>query len=131
MRLLVLLLAAANVTLLAYILLDRWTGGEPERLAQQINADRVKLLTPQQVAALGPSKAAALPNVCLEWGPFADAERDRVAAALEPLHLGRLLAQRRVDAGTSWWAYVPAPPTRAAAERRAQELRSAGFADLF
>ena len=131
MKLLVLLLAAANLTLFAYILLDRWTGGEPGRLGQQINRDRVKLLTPQQVAVLGPSKAAALPNVCLEWGPFPDSERERAAAALEPFQLGRLLVQRRVEASASWWAFVPAQPTRAAAERRAAELRTAGFADLF
>ena len=40
------------------------------RLAEQVQPDKIKLLTPQQVAALGPAKVAALADVCLEWGPL-------------------------------------------------------------
>ena len=85
MRTLVLLLLLANLTLFGYTRLDRAASGEAARLAEQVQPDKIKLLTPQQVAALGPAKVAALADVCLEWGPFADAERARALAELEPL----------------------------------------------
>jgi hypothetical protein len=131
MRLLVALLALANLTLLGYILLEQSSGREPERLERQLDRDRIKILTPQQVAALGPSKAAALPNVCLEWGPFAESEREKVAAVFEPFQLGRLLTLRRVEVGTAHWVFVPPLPSRAAADRRVAELRGQGIGDLF
>jgi hypothetical protein len=96
-RLLVVVLAAANLALLGYILVDRWPGGDRGRFEQQVEPDRIRLLTPQQVAALGPAKAAELPNVCLEWGPFSDRDRDRAVAILEPFRLGSLASERRVE----------------------------------
>ena len=77
MRTLFFLLLLANLTLFGFIKLDSMSAGEGVRLAQQVQPDKIKLLTPQQVAALGPSKAAALANVCLEWGPFGEIERAR------------------------------------------------------
>ena len=69
--------------------------------------DKIRLLTPQQVAALGPAKVAALADVCLEWGPFTEAERARALGELEPLGLGRLLTQKRVETSTAFWVYLP------------------------
>jgi len=97
MRIVVLLLLIANLTFFAYTRLDNASRGESARLKQQIQPDKIKLLTPPQVAALGPAKIAALADVCLEWGPFSDVERVKAIADLEPLQLGRLLSQRRVD----------------------------------
>jgi hypothetical protein len=95
MRTVVLLLLLANLTFLGFAWLDSGSSGEQ---SQQVQPDKIRLLTPQQVAALGPDKAAALSDVCVEWGPFGDAERTRALADLEPLALGKLLAQRRVEA---------------------------------
>src|SRR5881296_334633 len=97
MRIVVLLLVIANLTLFAYTRLDDASRGEGGRVKQQIQPDKIKLLTPPQVAALGPAKMAALADVCIEWGPFSDVERVKAIADLEPLQLGRLLSQRRVD----------------------------------
>ena len=99
MRTLLALLLLANLTLLAYTLLDRRTAGEGARLAEQVRPDKIRLLTPREVAELGPAKVAALPDVCVEWGPFTEAERARALADLEPLGLSNLLTQRRSDAG--------------------------------
>ena len=77
MRTLIILLVLANLTLLAYTLLDRRSAGESARLAEQVRPDKIKLLSPKEVAQLGPAKVAALPDVCAEWGPFGDAERAR------------------------------------------------------
>jgi hypothetical protein len=95
MRTVVLLLLLANLTFLGFAWLDSGSSGEQ---SQQVQPDKIKLLTPQQVAALGPDKAAALSDVCVEWGPFNEAERARAIADLEPLALGKLLTQRRVEA---------------------------------
>jgi hypothetical protein len=102
MRTVVLLLVLANLTFFVYTRLDSTREGEDARLAEQVQPDKIRLLTPQQVAALGPSKVAALADVCLEWGPIAEGDRARAFAELEPLALGRLLTQRRVETNTAF-----------------------------
>ncbi len=131
MRTLIILLVLANLTLLAYTLLDRRSAGESARLAEQVRPDKIKLLSPKEVAQLGPAKVAALPDVCAEWGPFGDAERARALAELEPLGLGKLLTQRRVDTNTAYWVFIPPLTSKAAAETRAAVLRAAGIKDFF
>ena len=129
MRTLLALLLLANLTLLAYTLLDRRTAGEGARLAEQVRPDKIRLLTPREVAELGPAKVAALPDVCVEWGPFTEAERARALADLEPLGLSKLLTQRRSDAPTAFWVYLPPLASRAAVEARVAVLRAAGVMD--
>jgi hypothetical protein len=130
MRTILLLLLFANVALFGYTRLDRAGQGEAARLAQQVQPDKIRLLTPQQVAALGPAKVAALADVCLEWGPFNDGERARALAELEPAGLGRLLTQKRVENTTAYWVFVPRLANKAAADKRAVELKAAGVKDL-
>jgi hypothetical protein len=101
MRTVVFLLLLANLSLFAYIRLDAMGGGEGVRLGEQVQPDRIKVLTPREVAALGPAKVAALADVCLEWGPFGEAERARALADLDSLQLGRLLSQRHVEADSA------------------------------
>ena len=129
MRIVVLLLLLANATLFAYTRLDGGSG-EGVRLSQQLQPDKIKLLTPQQVAALGPAKVASLADICVEWGPFAETERTRAVAELEPLALGRLLTQKKVDVEGAYWVSVGPFPNRGAAERRATELRTQGMKDV-
>jgi len=131
MRTLFFLLLLANVTLFAFTQLDSAGGGEGARLGEQVQPDKIKLLTPQQVAALGPSKVAALADVCLEWGPFNDSDRPRVLADLEPLGVGRLLTQKRVENNNAYWVYVSRLTSKAAADKRLSELKAAGIKDLF
>jgi hypothetical protein len=130
MRIVAVLLVLANLAFFAYTWLDSASGGEGARLRQQVQPDKIKLLSPQQVAALGPAKAAALADVCAEWGPFFDADRTRALAELEPLQLGTLLSQRRVDVDGAFWVSVGPFATRAAADRRAGELRAQGVIDV-
>ncbi len=125
MRIVVLLLLVANFTLLGYTLLDSG-GGEGVRLQQQVQPEKIKLLTPQEVAALGPAKVAALADVCVEFGPFSDVERAKVMAELEPLALGRLLTQRRVELDNAYMVSISPFPTRNSADTRVGELRRQG-----
>ena len=129
MRTILFLLLLANVTLFGYTRLDSAGRGESARFAQQVQPDRIRLLTPQQVATLGPAKVAALADVCLEWGPFNDGDRARALAELEPAGLGRLLTQKRVENATPFWAFVPRLANKAAADKRAAELKAAGVKD--
>jgi len=125
MRIIVLLLLFANITLFAYTKLDA-ASGEAARLTQQVQPEKIRLLSPPEVAALGPSKIASLNDVCVELGPLSDAERGRALAELEPLALGRVLSQKRVEADGAYWVNLSAFPNRAAAEKRVAELRALG-----
>ena len=130
MRAAVLVLILVNVLLFAFAKAYRAAQSEPGRLDQQVEPQRIRLLSPQEVAALAPSKIAALPDVCVEWGPFAEADRVRAQADLEPLALGRLVSQRPVMIESAYWVNLGAMPTRAAAERRVGELRAQGITDI-
>ncbi len=129
MRTVVFLLLLANLTMFGYTRLDSVGSGESARLTQQVQPDKIALLTPQQVAALGPAKAAALADVCVEWGPLTDADRARALTDLETLALGKLLSQKRADVATAYWVYLPPFASKAAADKRAAELRGTGLRD--
>ena len=131
MRTFVALLLAANLAFFAYSELDLMSDGESSRLERQLVPEKIKLLTPQQVAALGPAKASQLANVCLEWGGFTDAERVAALAALEPLQLGRQLSQRRIDSTSAYWVFLPPLSSKSAAEKRVGELKADGLKDFF
>lgn len=130
MRVAVLLLILVNVVLFAYARLDRAAQGEPGRLQEQVEPQRIKLLSPRDVAALGPANAPAPPGVCAEWGPVADADRARAQGDLEPLALGRLLSQRPIGGDSAYWVNTGAAANRTTAERRAAELRAQSITDL-
>ncbi len=129
MRTLFFLLLLANLTLFGYIKLDSMSAGEGVRLAQQVQPDKIKLLTAQQVAALGPAKVAALADVCAEWGPLSESDRARAVSLIEPLDLARLTTQKKVEVIASYWLFLPPAATRAAADRRVDELKSSGIRD--
>ncbi|MEO8135865.1 MAG: SPOR domain-containing protein [Betaproteobacteria bacterium] len=131
MRTLFALLLVANIAFFAYTEFDRMREGESSRLKRQIAPERIKLLSPQQVAALGPAKAAQLANVCLEWGAFTEHEKAAALAALEPLQLGKQLSQRRIESASAYWVYVPPLTSKIAADRKVAELRNQGLKDFF
>ncbi len=130
MRTVVIFLLLANLTFFTYTRLDATSEGEAVRLVEQIQPEKIKLLTPQQVAALGPAKVAALADVCVEWGPLSDADRTRALADLDPLALGKLLTQKRIESTTSFWVYLPPAPSRLEADRRVADLRTRGLGDV-
>ena len=125
MRAAVLLLILVNLALFAYARLDRAAQSEAGRLREQIAPERIKLLTPQQVAAFAPAKL-----VCIEWGPFAEADRSRAQGELEALVSGRQVSQRVVAGEAMYWVNLGAIANRAAADRRAADLRAQSVGDL-
>jgi hypothetical protein len=95
-----------------------------------VQPDKIRLLTPQQVAALGPAKVAALADVCLEWGPMQDADRTRALTSMDSLDLGKLLTQKKVDVVTNFWVFLPPASSRSAADKRLGELKAQGIKDV-
>jgi SPOR domain len=130
MRTLVFLLLLANLTLFLYTKLDGVGAGEGARLSQQVQPDKIKVLTPQQVAALGPAKVASLADVCVEWGPMSDADRTRAQARLDPLDLGKLVTQKKVEVIANYWVFIPPLANKAAVDSRVAELKADGVKDI-
>ena len=102
----VLLLLLANLALFAWqqgaLGPATEAGREPQRVARQVAAEKIRVLNPEQVAALrGGPKAAGNGTAglaCLELGDFDDASVARIQSRLDALALGDRLRARRVDA---------------------------------
>ena len=124
MRTLVFLLLLANLTLFGYIRLDSMTGGEGVRLAQQVQPEKISLLTPGRSRRSTRPKVATLADVCVEWGPLSDTEKTRALATLEPLDLARLISEKRVEVIANYWVFIPPAASRAAADRKLAELKA-------
>lgn len=163
MKLVFLLLALANLVLFAWLqgafggLPD--AGREPERVNRQVEPERVRVLTQQEVQALrsktkdvpGPSSsalpaavaapaAASMPAAiaaadlvgltCVEMGDFTAESVNRVRQRLDNLALGDRMSVRSVEAPGWFMVYVPPLKTRAEVDRRADELRKAGVKEM-
>ena len=128
MRIVLILLLLANLALFALTRLDSH-GGEPQRIVEQLQPDKIKLLSPQEVAALGPAKTASLSDVCVEWGPLSESERARAMSEIAPLGVNALVSTRRIET-EGFPVVLGGFPSRPAADRRLGELRARGIADL-
>ena len=146
MRLFFFLLLLANLAALLLMQAARDGGTEPERLARQVNAERVTVIDPASrptAATAAPEKtsqaaaasAPATPPVtagaggCVEIGDF-----NAMTAASFEQELSRLshtgIPQRRVvQAAPSQLVYLPPQGGEAEASRRLAQLREMGFAD--
>lgn len=121
------------------------TGREPERIARQIEPDRVRVLSESSVQQLRERAAAARAAVasvpvapdltqaqtCVEFGDFVGAEVARVETALLNLGLGARQVARPVDVPGYYLVYLPPTKTRAEADRAAQDIARRGVKDWF
>ena len=137
MRLLFFILLLANGVFFAYARLGpgAQANGDAQIVSQQLNREKIRLLTSDQVSALArkpePPKVAAVPTVCLEWGPLTGAEPARAEQVLESLALGAKLTQRRQEDVASFWVYVPPLASRQSATQKAAEFKRLGVDDYF
>ena len=143
MRTLFLLLVAVNLALFAwpryYATPDSASDPEPQR--REMNPASIRLLAGPELAGLPqikpkPAPEAASPGPqasgsCLEWGGFSVADAPRATQSLAPLALGERLSQRRSDETAGWWVFIPPQPNRAAAMKKAAELKALGIEDFF
>jgi hypothetical protein len=144
MRTVFFLLLLANLGYFAWTNFGPGAASDENQLVeQQLNPQAIRLLSPEQVAALAAQRLKAAeraksspsskPTVaaCLELGAFNLADVPRAVQALEPLGLGARLAQRRTDDVASYWVFLPPQSTRQAANRKTAELRKLGVGDFF
>jgi len=139
MKLAFLLLVLVNVLLFAWQqgVFGRYVeaGREPERVARQIEPERIRVLTEREVQILRsratPTSSVPDLNVaqaCVEFGDFAPAEAARAEKTLGAL--GARISARPIEAPGWTMVYLPPHKTWAEAERRAEELRKLGVKDL-
>ena len=147
MRALFLLLLLANVAFFAWAryVSPPDASADPVPLTRQIEPEKMKIVTPNEVPAPAPAPAPAqrtptanaappAPAVALksmEWGSFTIADAPRAEKALEPLALGPRLAHRRTEETAGWWVFIPPQGSRAAAIRKAAELKSLSIDEYF
>jgi hypothetical protein len=126
---------------------------EPTRVANQFNADKIKLIpapaanddapaVPEPVApppaapgsAAVPATAAvaaAMPPGCTEIGNFTADEAQRFSVRLASLDLGERLSQHAVQETVTHIVYIPPQGDKDGADRKAGELRRLGIKDFF
>jgi SPOR domain len=158
MRLLFLLLLAANVGFFAWVrfLAPPDPAVDRQPLTRQLHPEKLSVFPERELnkasppAQTGPAESrpaaakppepgqaaatpAAAPPVltCLEWGSFSPADASRAAQRLDPLALGARLAQYRGEEAANWWVHIPPQANRAAALKKASELKKLGVADYF
>jgi cell division septation protein DedD len=151
LRALLILLILLN--LLAFAALRGWLGspatrGEPERLTNQLNPERIKLRPPPSAARSETSRAKASAPVQAEAAPAqpaAPAAASEACMAFAPLSseaargLGDTLAAQAglkirdvpTELPNSWWVSLPPAESKEGAEARVAELRKQGVTDFF
>jgi len=147
-RMLFLLLLAASLGFFAWT--HFFAAPDPsidsKPLVQQVQPEKLRIVRESELAKVPPPaalkpKAAApspptappepAPLACLEWGSFSPADAVRAAQRLEPLALGARLAQFRGEETAGWWVYIPPQANRAAAQKKAVELKKLGVDEYF
>ena len=141
-------LLAANAALFAYGrgYLGHFSGNErePERLLNQLNADKLAIISPEKAnnaaAAVAASAAAAAsakaaPEVlaCVEIASFVLADARRFEAQLAPLNLGDRQSRHNLP-GTevsSYIVHIPPQGSKEGADKKAAELRGLGVTNYF
>lgn len=156
MRTVFFLLVLANLAFFAWSYLGSHASGEAQLVDQQLNPQAIRLLTPEQRAALAAERTKPTPpppaptpqpapptspppppapkvvvTACMELGAFNLADVPRVEQALEPLALGARLSQRHAEEIAGYWVFIPPQSGRQAANRKAAELKKLGVDDFF
>jgi len=133
MKALFLILLLANLGFYAYAEGYFSPAPDPADEAQKnpLNADRIRVLTPAQVAALPKVRPPPKTAACMEWGNFGSADAARAKQQLQALALGERLSERSVDEAAVWWVYLPTQGSKAAGEKKLDELKRLGVDDYF
>lgn len=145
LKLIFALLLAANAALFAYGkgYLGQFSGNErePARLQHQHHADQLQLISANraEAAAAAVAPPAPVPRdepaaiACLEVGNFLLPDARKFEERLAPLALGDRQQRRNLPGQeiSSYIVHIPPQGSRAAAEKKADELRSLGINNFF
>lgn len=88
-------------------------------------------IAPNKISPNQPQPVKAASNVCLEWGEFSGAQRNRANAVLIKLKLSAGLVQRQTNAANSYWVHVPPLASKAAANQKVVQFKKAGVRDIY
>lgn len=154
MRLLVFLLVLANILFYAFSegYFGRSESPDAHRLAQQVTPERIKIVARGEQPALPPppipapvapvhepeppAKPEPVPapvvNACSRWDQLPPADADRlVALAAQKFPTFKVTRRIEPGEGNGWWVYIPPLADKAAADKKAGELRAFGISDYF
>lgn len=123
MRAIFLLLLLANLALVAYVMWQP-SGGEPQLVAEQLNADQIRIIAPRAPAARTPRKPT-----CVDWVGFSADELTYAQRALEPLQLGERVSTYEVQVVANWWVYIAPLKNKAELDRKLAELDKLGVTE--
>lgn len=122
---------------------------EPQRIANQLHPDKVRLLSASAAGALTTPVAAPVPAsapapqqaplaaaqpaliACTEIGNFEPAEAKRFEQQLAALALGDRQARRNVKEVASHMVYIPPQGDKEGADNKAAELKRIGVTNYF
>ncbi|KAB2969058.1 SPOR domain-containing protein [Zoogloea sp.] len=155
LRIAIIVLIFAN--LLALALWKGWLGGagshgEPERLSNQLNPERIHLVSAQAPPAVPPVVArpapaeeeakapaalaevaveALAPQACVVFAGLNAEQARELAARISKAGTGFALSEKRSEVPSSWWVHIPSQGSKEGADKKVAELRRLGVDDLF
>jgi hypothetical protein len=104
--------------------------GEPSRLAQQISPEKIRIISPDEARKLAAGNAPR-PLLCLDWGSFPPQESERLQVLLAAMTPAPRVSTRKVDETAGWWVSLPPQGSKAAADKKAAELKRFGIDEFF
>lgn len=131
-----LILLLANLLLFGYGrgYFGSGSGGEPERLANQIEPDKIRLVTPPSGQANGsvpaPTGPALVSEACRMLNAPTRDQALRIYDQQRQKFPALRITERALDDPRSWWVHLPPQRDRAAADERIAELKRLGVVDV-
>lgn len=140
------LLLAVNVLLFGYFELSKPMSGDIQPGHEPVAADKLKLLTESDMAAMpgtggsGPASAtlteqpalSAIEQVaCYEWGSFTGKRIEGARSAIEKLGLKSKVESVANREAIRYWVYIPPLPSIEEAQARNTALHSLGIENTF
>jgi hypothetical protein len=135
MRLFAVLLLLTNVLLVAWahghLGMTEAPVSEPQRMAAQVAPDKMRVVSKDEADKLAQNAKAAARRLCMEWGPFGQADAERAQGMIEPFNLGSRLSVKRVEETAGFWVFFPPQGNKANADKKVDEIKKLGVSDYF
>lgn len=126
-----LLLVLANLLFFVWsagYLGGRDEGHEPGRLKDQLNAERLRIVTEEEAAAAPVPETRQPIEVCRRIGPLSHTEAESLKASVTG---GGGAAALSAAEEKSYWVLIPPLASKQAADQKAAELKALGVTEFF